>query len=235
MNYNYVDYADLMSVWLHRPCAVAELGVMVTPECLSSAPEGSEAPPVSLLHPRLRLALARETTITHGPPPALSLEEVSAVAMAAYEAKTSEEAAAADPSRSRPRLSLVEAVENVLTIRLSTDDKVQRSLAGVARTLQILQRQHQQRLHEELPESPLLRRVLRFGSTFPSTALGRTHTPHPLRQKGLSMFLQIDPQLLLQQLHSLRWSERPAAYWKDPPSIIAVAVEPRVGTAFYMQ
>ncbi|XP_026190688.1 uncharacterized protein LOC34618068 [Cyclospora cayetanensis] len=98
-----------------------------------------------------------------GPPPALSLEEVSAVAMAAYEAKTSEEAAAADPSRSRPRLSLVEAVENVLTIRLSTDDKVQRSLAGVARTLQILQRQHQQRLHEELPESPLLRRVLRFG------------------------------------------------------------------------
>ena len=53
-----------MSLSLCRPFDVAETGVLVTSVSLSSATEEMETPPVSLLHPRLRLALTRETTIT---------------------------------------------------------------------------------------------------------------------------------------------------------------------------
>ena len=97
----------------------------------------------------------------------MSLEDLAAVAAAAYEAKVAADAAAEAVPQQRRRLSLVEALEETLILRLSTEAEVERSLASITQTLLLLQRQQrqqqQQQPQESPPESPLLREAIRFG------------------------------------------------------------------------
>ncbi|KAL8438897.1 hypothetical protein Efla_005377 [Eimeria flavescens] len=153
-----------------RPHAVAESGVLVKTELLSAPLEGRGTPPVCLLLPRLRVCLTRHTTLTHGPPAPLPLEELLQLAAAAYDRKAAADAAAAaaGPLQCRvQRLSLAEALEETLTFKLSAEEKVQHTLARLTQALLLLQRQHQQQKQQQHSRQPSLSSpeadALRFG------------------------------------------------------------------------
>lgn len=198
---------------LCRPCAVAETGVLATAEFLSRAPEGTATPSVFLLHPRLRLSLAKETTLakvcdwtrlallsllplllpafllllhppmlqsllalvlsqqcpapssclpcaSQGPPSLMPLEEVAAVAADTYEAR-----AASDSVQQQHKLSLVDALEETLTLKFPTHQDAQKKLASITQTLLLLQRQQHLQLEQKQQDHSdccLRRSVLRF-------------------------------------------------------------------------
>ncbi|CDJ60799.1 hypothetical protein, conserved [Eimeria maxima] len=98
-----------------------------------------------------------------GPPPGLSLEEIVAVAAAAYKAKAASDAAAAAAAaapgqqQKQIRLSLVETLEDILTLSRPTQKEVQHTLASITYTLLLLQRdqeQQQQQLQQQLQQQP---------------------------------------------------------------------------------
>ncbi|KAL8269695.1 hypothetical protein Esti_006385 [Eimeria stiedai] len=172
-----------------RPYGVVETGVLATAELLSRPQEQAKPPPISLVPPRLRLFVTRHTSPSRGPPPLLSLEQLSSVAAAAYEAKAAADAAspAASVVVGQPQ-SLLQALEEHLTLKFSADAEVQQTLASLTQTLLQQQQQHQQQ--PVFPASPSLREAQRF-----ARLLGLCTLDDYLPLPCLNIFLFIRQQL----------------------------------------